>query len=74
MANGTDAALRRIVMEFDVFSSAFDRYMHEVDTAVCELDESTFDGARHLVADAVDVSLFLRDAALIIDRYRTLCR
>jgi hypothetical protein len=72
MEQTTKAAVRRIVEEFDVFSRAFDRYMEQVDTAICKLDEPLFERTRPLIGDAVDISLFLRDASDLIDKLRTI--
>lgn len=70
MSETNAAALRRIIREFDTLNQAFDRYMERVDTAICELDEPLFDRTRPLIGDAVDVSLFLRDAGDLIDGLR----
>ncbi|HBT68001.1 MAG TPA: hypothetical protein DEB63_06820 [Agrobacterium sp.] len=74
MSETNAAALRRIIREFEALNQAFDRYMERVDTAICELDEPLFDRVPPLIGDAVDVSLFLRDAGDLIDALRPIAK
>jgi hypothetical protein len=65
-----EAVVRDIVREFEIFEAAYDRYMQQVDEAVCTLDETLKDKAAPLVLDAGEVGIFFRDAGYLVDSLR----
>ena len=76
MAIATEEAVvvRRIVREFELFCTAYDRYIQQVDQAVCELDEALHNKAVPLVLGAGDVGIFVRDAGYLVDSLRAVAK